>query len=767
MEPATIASSKSSPPAEHRHVSRLRSLICRPELFLVCLALLLVAGSLVGRGRSEIEVPLSGMSGAFAPGNSDNVPSTAPPVDGKFWSSWAATDTSLGTLSMGPFPAPGVVEFQLAGYPNAAGNRILFENTSDGSILQPRTPSPDEVWKTVRISLPDSWQDDPIILRVLDRSAEPPGWIAISNPQAIPAWAAWWNGIIPKAAAMLMVGCAALFLLSAAAVLFRRSSLFAGPGRMMAAAAVVMAVAYAIFWAYFFNRRLGLVAVTLGFVAAAIIWLLRRADVAALWRDPDWFLPAVIALAVAAFVTGILFSYSVSRPAYQTASLRWSEGFPPDNVLPSVLAERLSEGESLKPFWGEWLSSDRPPLQAGWILFVSPIAVGMDAHPEDASQFAGIWFQLLWVPALWALVRRLGLSPPASVLVVAAPILSGFFLINTTFVWPKLGGGALVLAAFLNWFRPPEEVDEGFGRFLLGGLQAGLGFLSHGSVVFALIPVGILALWRLRSHLWHWAAAAAVILLLALPWTAYQKLSDPPGDRLLKMHLGGIGEVDERPLATALREAYSAVPPERLVEAREVNARNLFRGAWSDLVTFDFGDTRAMREDDFFFPFFALGWWNLGFLVILAAILPPVRRRFAGEGEPLQYGLLVLGWAGLTLAVWVCLMFAPGSAINHQGSYTVQLVLFASLAAVLWKLHPAAFFAVLLAQSVVFFRLWLPPSVSFAGVSLRQDSLAVAAFGVGCIVLLATFHRARDRDQRPLLTEFSPWTSARDAGSGP
>ncbi len=715
-------------------------LMRRPQLLLAGFALVLFAGSLLGRGRLELEPPVA-IEGAFERGNATVVPPTAAPLPPTFWSSWAARGANVGSIALGPFPGPRRIEILLAGYPRAAGNRILLENTTTGAVVKQKLTDPGEVWHKVQLSLPISWRNDPVLLRAVDGSAEPAGWIAISQPRSIPGWAVWWDGILPRAAVMLMVGFATILLLSAAALLFRGSPLFTGPGQGMAAAAVVSATAYATLWAYFFSHRVGAVLVPAILVGAVVICILRRRDAGALWGDPDWRVPCFMALAVAAFLTGMLFSFSVSKPTYTIASQRWADGFPPDNILPSELAERLAEGLPLKPFWGDWLSSDRPPLQAAWILLLAPVAAAMGEHWKDAAQYAGIWFQLLWIPAVWQLVRTLGLRPRASVLVVAAPLLSGFFLVNSTFVWPKLGGAALVLAAFLNWFRPSPDADSGWGRFILGGTQAGLGFLAHGSVAFALVPIGFLAVWGLRSHARRWLVAVTVIIFLVAPWVAYQKYSDPPGDRLLKMHLGGIAAPDSRPALQAIEESYAAVSGKWILRTRAVNFRNLFSGEWSDLAMFRLEDPRYMRANDFFFTFFALGWWNLGFLVLAASALPLVRKRVGGG--LLRDSRLLLGWAGFTLAFWVAVMFAPGSTVIHQGSYTVQLVLFTTLAVILWKLHPLAFAVVVLAQAAAFPRLWLSPTVSFVGESLRLDSLWVIGLGIAMVVLIAVSSEPR------------------------
>lgn len=725
--------------------------VCRPQWLLLGLVALLFAGSRLGAIRTDLESRHE-VSGGFETGSAERISSPARPLPDRFWSSWAARESPLATLSFGPFPAPAALELKVAGYPNSQGNGIVFENSASGARHPINLPDPGESWSSVRVSLPGSWSGEPVVLRVTDGSTAPAGWLAVAEPQAIPVAAAWWDGLVPRMAAILAAGCALLFLLTAAALAMRDLAVVQGSGRMMAAAALVMAVSYGLLWVFFFNHSLGALMPPAIFLGALVLCVMRRKDLAELWRDPDWRLPALATLAIAVFVTAVLYSFSVTRPTYLIAAQRWDDyGFPPDNILPSVLADKLRDGAPLKPFWDDWLSSDRPPLQAGWYLLVTPVATAMGAVLDEANQYAGIWFQMLWVPALWALVRTLKIPPPAAVLVVAAPALSGFFLMNSTYVWPKLGGGALMLAAYLNWFHPPPGQEPGSGRFVLGGVQAGLAFLSHGSVVFALVPVGVLALWRLRSRVRHWVVAVAMMLVVVAPWVAYQKLSDPPGDRLLKMHLGGIAEVDGRGLLEAIGGSYAALAPDEILQTRLVNLKIQFRGVWPELTRLSGGNANKIRDHDFRYTFFALGWWNLGFLVLASLAFPAVKKRVA-VGELRTTGHL-LAWCGLTMAFWIAVMFAPGSAVIHQGSYTVQMVLFATLAAVLWRVHPMAFAAVVLAQALNLPRVWLSPPMSFLGEFRRLDALVLCGLAVAAVLLLAWFAVPRPQvDADPPLT---------------
>jgi len=50
--------------------------------------------------------------------------------------------------------------------------------------------------------------------------------------------------------------------------------------------------------------------------------------------------------------------------------------------------------------------------------------------------------------------------------------------------------------------------------------------------------------------------ALLIVITIYLPWSLYQKYVDPPGNRLLKMHLGGSHAVDSRTTWEAIRDSY-------------------------------------------------------------------------------------------------------------------------------------------------------------------------------------------------------------------
>lgn len=302
---------------------------------------------------------------------------------------------------------------------------------------------------------------------------------------------------------------------------------------------------------------------------------------------------------------------------------------------------------------------------------------------------------------MWLLARALGRSASSAFLVVMLVALVGMVLLNTVYVWPKLLGAAYVVCAGVLLLddarpRPPALIA-------LATTAAALGWLSHGSVSFSLI--GLLPVW-LCLGCPHWRqlpVAAAVFAATALPWWLYQHFGDPPGNRLLKWHLGGAIPLDERSLLQTLREAYSALSWPEWLAAKRSNFRLLFHASFQSVFDVFTTPAKPRRVDEFFFLWRAIGVLNFAWLVWPVAAL--VRRRRLSE---MRLELLLAGWTVSTVVVWVLLMFIPNSTLLHQGSFAVLLVA-CSLAVVVLLAAPRWLGWPVLGWHVFYFVMtWLP-----------------------------------------------------------
>src|SRR5438067_202 len=148
---------------------------------------------------------------------------------------------------------------------------------------------------------------------------------------------------------------------------------------MISVAATSATLGYLAFWIYFESKQVGKIFSFVSVVIAAITSIL------ALIRSPR---PRALARTLAVplgytAVVGICYIslfYLFSDPLKSGADLagwRFFTGLRPgDNLIALIFASKIFEGEPLKPFCcGAWLSSDRPPLQAGIFLFQLPFKI--------------------------------------------------------------------------------------------------------------------------------------------------------------------------------------------------------------------------------------------------------------------------------------------------------------------------------------------------------------------------------------------------------
>lgn len=243
----------------------------------------------------------------------------------------------------------------------------------------------------------------------------------------------------------------------------------------------------------------------------------------------------------------------------QTASIRFSDPLPLDNHIPYDFAKAL-EKHVYKPRFGDWLSSDRPPLQTG--IYLSELCY---LRGPKAYEVLSALLESLWIYALYILLVAFQVPSKVIPLVLATSLFSGFVFLNTLFVWPKLLAAAYLLA-FGAVFLSPKLLN-GNHRLLkaaIGGILLALALLSHGGSIFSALGVACaLPLLQFRvAFSTRTIAAMLACFSLYLPWMLYQKLYDLPGDCLMKWYLAGMIPPNklssERAIAGAYRDAPAA-----------------------------------------------------------------------------------------------------------------------------------------------------------------------------------------------------------------
>lgn len=367
--------------------------------------------------------------------------------------------------------------------------------------------------------------------------------------------------------------------------------------------------------------------------------------------------------------------------AIVTPGTRFNPGLPTDSVIPSFYAEWFfAHGHNGDPpLFGDWLSSDRPPLQVGYVL--TQRTYGWDSTGLH-YEVLGALLQQLWIVGLWALLLASKVGRLTRALAAITVLLSSVAIVNGFFVWPKLLPAALLLAAAALILTPLwEEVRRSLWGAALVAALLGLAMLGHGSSVFGIIPLALVAAYRGLPS-WRWIGTALLVgVAFMAPWSAYQSYGDPPGNRLIKWTLGGFEHVDERGSLETIAGSYEEVGLGGAIDNKGENFAMIFGGApaidhldeaVSAAGSGDFETSARELRTIFFFNLVP----SLGLLLIAPLAMLAWRRR-RGE-NPREWGLALLCFAVFAIGAvcWGLLAFGNDASRTsiHVGSYLVPIL---------------------------------------------------------------------------------------------
>jgi len=466
---------------------------------------------------------------------------------------------------------------------------------------------------------------------------------------------------------------------------------------------------------------------------------------------------------------------------------------PSDNTLPREFAELLwssEEGRLQGMSSTGWRNSDRPPLQAG----LAAIVAGPSQILDQRVYFGiGAFCQVLAFLAVVGLRRRGQIEPAAGHLALGLIALSGLMFFYTIFTWPKLmaAGFVIVAASALHRLTGAEERPKATVRVDIAILMLAFAFamLSHGAAVFSLVGFalvyGIRALRHRRAAVL--LASIAFSVVLYLPWMAHQKLVDPPGDRLVKMHLAGqipFEDLDESVSAsTEIKRAYARLSAEEIARykwqnlvrltgyaeidlAQDVAWKGIAGGPceW-ELVPYALKHISYLFDPD---PF-RCDWWTLTTLrrveqrdLLLPAVAVPLafsalavglvlwRRRRApapegatADGDPTFEVNLALAQA-VGLVFWVLIMFGPAETRLTHASMALMVLLLVQMAALIARAPRWVGGACLAVMAADFAVTWVAtlPECSSAACNFVAGSDSAVLLVIGCAALLLVAGRA-------------------------
>jgi MFS family permease len=395
-----------------------------------------------------------------------------------------------------------------------------------------------------------------------------------------------------------------------------------------------------------------------------------------------------------------------TKTPVEAASSRFIEGLPADNAVPLILAHAVERDRRPlpDPLYANWSPSDRPPLQTGIYLSTTSV-LGLEKSELQYSVVSSL-LQSLWLLGIWAFFAAARTSRALAALTTAAILFSGFTLMNTFYVWPKLLSAAylLVVAAIFLTSSSSRIVKERGCATVLGLCVAGA-LLAHNGAFIALIALVAYLLLRRQVPSWTLVVPAAIVAALVVaPWIAYQKVVDPPGDKLLKLQVAGIPNIDTpRSLTHELVHHYRRIGPEKAITNKLDNLINPFRGedelareAWRVVVSTGKGDharrdqaIHDLRWNQFFYLLPTLGILALGPILFALSIVAEklgLRPGRSLRDAPHEWPLLI--FLALIIFFWSLILFGPNYTFLHQGTYITPLLAFIVCTAFWWRLSP-------------------------------------------------------------------------------
>jgi len=543
---------------------------------------------------------------------------------------------------------------------------------------------------------------------------------------------------------LLVVRLALAGMPGAAATLFAaRRGVRQVPILLAIALAASGGVAMLAFWAYYADPAAGRAFGWLALLGSLLLagWSLRGGRID---RTLLRALAAPLALWAlgSAFVLFLGFAHGGSDAALATAGSRFSRQLPTDNDIPRFFAEWFFDHghEGRLPLYpGGWLASDRPPLQVGYVLSQRTFgwrgAVGLD------YQVLGVVLQQSWIVGLWALLSAARLGRLTRGLATVAVLVSGVAILNGFYIWPKLLPAAFLLAAAALVLTPlwsPLRRDPRAAALL--GVLFALAMLAHGSSIFAIAPLALVAALRgLPSGRWIGIGLIAASVLI-VPWAAFQRYADPPANRLPKWMLAGVARIDDRSTGETIVDSYDRAGFGGALHNKAENFATMAGGApaWrfgeravdrageGDLG----GAVASLRQIGFFYLLPSLG------LLLLGPLAMAVGWRRAGR-RPREWrlALLCFGTVALGCLLWGLILFGnpPSRTVIHVGSLALPILAICGCVTGLRAVAPRFAVYWVGAASLLSLALYVPaldppPDSSWSPTALLLAAVALAGF---------------------------------------
>lgn len=577
-------------------------------------------------------------------------------------------------------------------------DKVKFSIVDDNQKLikgQPDLPAkdPGEIWTLLPIEVPEEYVGRTLFFELQDDGEGIREWAGMSLPVEPDSGNNYLSQLITVLGLLLLCLLAASvnnICLTLSVKFARREA-----ESLVLSFVFMLCLYYSIFWLFFIWNNLGKIVsiiFILYFVFKFFHSFFDKSSSAKNIRELSKYFYIVVLYSLSIFL--FVFSFSDLSEIQQGSASAFTHALPIDNFLPKIFSDQIYSAALQSPMVGDWLSSDRPPLQTGMFLLYYAAADGQDY----AYQFLSMILQAyILMPALM-IIKRIFLSNSLlGLLSFFSFSTSSLILIHTIYVWPKLISAACLLFVIYFYFHKTLFSENKYLRTFVLSSLASLSLLSHTGSVFALFPIAVGCLLIFKPSVKEQLFAVLVLSFMMAPWLLYQKVIDPPGNRLAKWHLAGEISVNNTSLTSAIASAYSTKSYEEIYNDKLFNFKTLFRGVFNSDNYLKYTDLHNLNEfknrievirtNNFFGYFYSM----IPFVFIALVAVPFLYKNYMKVGR----SVFTLLYVSITaVIIWCCLMFERGSTVIHQGPYIswVGIYLFSLIAIGLSFRSVAVFF---------------------------------------------------------------------------
>jgi hypothetical protein len=316
---------------------------------------------------------------------------------------------------------------------------------------------------------------------------------------------------------------------------------------------------------------------------------------------------------------------------------------------------------------------------------------------------------------------------------------SGLAFVNILFVWPKLYSALYQAIAFYMAYKIWVSKKKETKYYIYYGVAASLGLLAHGGSVFYLVPLSVLVLYKSKGYLLDLSKGLLASIVVYAPWIYYQKVIDPPGDRLLKQHLAnGIGMGDrEIGALESIKQYYSSVTLDEWLYVKTVSLKNIFTNLY-----FHIDEILSYTNRDWLVPTFRyIDFSYLFFSSLLVVFIFFIKDQKEDERSFLR--LMIASFIGY-IAFWVIIL--TNYITLHIGAYFGVMSGFIAITLIVYRFNRVLFYILAFLNLLIFFKEFIVGYVSFSKDYIITSSLAVIFFIVainGLFKLLKIFERIK------------------------